>query len=93
MEDQALHVVGQISEHDLGLATFVQAGCLVSGLTGYQPGLAEPYISWGTLYMSSLAFLPRGLPPEAPFWRQPEIAGTDLRADHALRASPRRFLP
>jgi hypothetical protein len=78
-----------------------QAGCLVSGLTGYQHGLAEPYISFGSLYMCSLAFLPRGLPPEAPFWRQPEIAGTssrawagiDLRADHALRASPPRFLP
>jgi len=101
MEDQALHVVGQISEHDLGLVTFDKAGWLVPGLAGYQPGLAEPYISCGSLYMCSLAFLPRGLPPEAPFWRQPEIAGTssrawagiDLRADHALRASPRRFLP
>lgn len=81
--------------------TFDQAGWLVPGLAGYQPGLAEPYISCGSLYMCSLAFLPLGLPPEALFWQQPEIAGTssrawagiDLRADHALRASPPRSLP
>jgi hypothetical protein len=81
--------------------TFDQAGWLVPGLAGDQPGLAEPYISCGSLYMCSLAFLPLGLPPEAPFWQEPEIAGTasrawagiDLRADHALRASPPRLLP
>ena len=81
--------------------TFDQAGWLVPGLAGDQPCLAEPYISCGSLYMCSLAFLPLGLPPEAPFWQQPEIActasrawaGIDLRADHALRANPPGLLP
>ena len=81
--------------------TFDPAGWLVPGLAGDQPGLAEPYISRGSLYMCSLAFLPLGLSPKAPFWQQPETegtasrawGGTDLRADHALRASPPRLLP
>ena len=81
--------------------TFDEAGWLVPGLAGNQPGLAEPYISCGSLYMCSLAFLPLGLPPEAAFWQESEIAGTasrawagiDLRADHALRASPPGLLP
>lgn len=81
--------------------TFDEAGWLVPGLAGDQPGLAEPYISRGSLYMCSLAFLPLGLPSGAPFWQQPETAGTasrawagvDLRADHALRTSPPRLLP
>jgi len=49
--------------------TFDREGWLTIGLYGYQPQLAEPYISTGSLYLCSTAFLPLGLPPGAAFWQ------------------------
>jgi hypothetical protein len=46
-------------------------GWLTLGLCGHQPGVAETYISTGSLYLCSAAFLPLGLPPEDPFWADP----------------------
>ena len=51
--------------------TFDDAGWLTIGYRGYQPGLAEDYISTGSLYLSTAAFLPLGLPPTDPFWTGP----------------------
>lgn len=72
--------------------TFDGAGWLNIGHCGTQMELAEDYISTGSLYMASLAFLPLGLPPEAAFWRDPEVpfssqalyAGANVAADKAL---------
>ncbi len=71
--------------------TFSSEGWLQIGLAGHQPGLGETYISTGSLYLCSAAWLPLGLPPSAAFWSQlaaPWTAqkiwsGRDVRADHA----------
>lgn len=67
-------------------------GWLMPGLAGHQPGLMEGYISTGSLYLASTAFLPLGLPAGDPFWSAPDAPwtqvrawrGDDLPADHAL---------
>ena len=73
--------------------TFDANGWLTIGLAGHQPSLAEGYISTGSLYLCTLAFLPLGLPAEDPFWAGPATdwtsrciwAGKDEAADHALK--------
>ena len=75
--------------------TFDDRGWLRIGLAGHQPSLAEPYISTGSLYLCSMAFLPLGLPPSDPFWTEPRASttwekawsGVDLPADAALKDS------
>jgi hypothetical protein len=72
--------------------TFDANGWLTVGLAGHQPGLGENYISTGSLYLCTFAFLPLGLPASAPFWSDPPAdwtarkiwAGKDLPADHAI---------
>jgi hypothetical protein len=76
----------------LAPGTFSADGWLQIGLCGHQPGLGETYISTGSLYLASAAWLPLGLPPQHPFWATPAAdwtqkavwAGADLAADHAL---------
>lgn len=71
--------------------TFDPAGWLTLGLSGHQPGLAESYISTGSLYLCTVGFLPLGLPPDDPFWSGAALpwtaqrvwSGEDLPADHA----------
>jgi hypothetical protein len=71
--------------------TFSNEGWLQIGLAGHQPGLGETYISTGSLYLCSAAWLPLGLPPADPFWSQPPQpwtsqilwSGKNLQADHA----------
>lgn len=73
--------------------TFDEQGWLRVGLAGHQPSLAESYISTGSLYLCTAAFLPLGLPPGDPFWTSPPAdwtqrriwAGHDAPADHALK--------
>ena len=68
-------------------------GWLQIGLCGHQPSIGENYISTGSLYLASTAFLPLGLPPEDPFWSDPAEpwsavkiwSGCDLPADHAVQ--------
>lgn len=43
-------------------------GFLVIGFAGPQPELADYYTNSGSMYISSLVFLPLGLPADAPFW-------------------------
>jgi hypothetical protein len=76
-------------------ATFDTQGWLRIGLAGHQPALGETYISTGSLYLCANAFLPLGLPEQAPFWASPDApwtsqriwAGADVAADHALDGS------
>jgi hypothetical protein len=71
--------------------TFDAHGWLQIGLAGHQPGLGEEYISTGSLYLCSAAWLPLGLPPSDPFWLLPAApwtsqrlwAGENLPVDHA----------
>ncbi len=48
--------------------TFDEAGWLQLGFCGYQPELAESYISTGSLYLCASVFLPLGLPAGDEFW-------------------------
>lgn len=81
-----------VIERTLGVTgTFSSEGWLQIGLAGHQPGLGETYISTGSLYLSSAAWLPLGLPPADPFWSQPPApwtsqiiwSGKNSQADHA----------
>jgi len=72
--------------------TFDSNGFLRIGLSGHQPSLGETYISTGSLYLCSTAFLPLGLPATDPFWSTPDEplpsqqlwSGHDQHADHFL---------
>ena len=72
--------------------TFDAKGWLRIGLAGHQPSLGETYISTGSLYLCSAAWLPLGLPPSHPFWSAADEGwtqkkvwgGEDAPADHAL---------
>lgn len=67
-------------------------GWLRIGFYGYQPSIAEPYISTGSSYLCSTAFLPLGLPATNPFWSDPPRpwtsqriwSGASVEPDHAL---------
>ena len=48
--------------------TYDKDGWLQIGVIGHQPMMAEPYICTGSLYLTSLSFLPLGLPANHPFW-------------------------
>jgi hypothetical protein len=60
--------------------TFDAAGWLRIGFCGHQPGVGETYISTGSLYLCSVAFLPLGLPASDPFWADPPTPFTQQRA-------------
>jgi len=73
--------------------TFSSQGWLNIGLHGHQEGLADGYITGGSLYLCSEVFLPLGLGPEDEFWRAPALPWTSVKvwggmdsvkADHAL---------
>jgi hypothetical protein len=72
--------------------TFDADGWLRIGFCGHQPGVGETYISTGSLYLCSVAFLPLGLPAGDPFWSDPPAPFTQQRAwsgqafpiDHAV---------
>jgi hypothetical protein len=72
--------------------TFDPNGWLRIGFCGHQPGVGETYISTGSLYLCSVAFLPLGLAASDPFWSAPPQPWTSKRAwsgqpfpiDHAI---------
>lgn len=72
--------------------TFVPSGWLSIGLAGKQEGLAEFYITTGSLYLCSAIFLPLGLSEDDIFWQGKEEdwtavkvwSGQNVKADHAL---------
>lgn len=71
---------------------FDVGGWLRVGLNGFQPSLAEHYISTGSLYLCSVVLLPLGLPAEDPFWSKADSpwtakrvwSGEDIERDTAL---------
>ncbi|WP_461070845.1 DUF2264 domain-containing protein [Spirosoma horti] len=73
--------------------TFDAKGWLQIGLCGHQPGIGETYISTGSLYLCSVAFLPLGLPASDKFWLAPAVdwtskriwSGQDVKTDHAIK--------
>ena len=73
--------------------TFDAKGWLQIGLCGHQPSIGETYISTGSLYLCSEAFLPLGLPADDPFWLAPTEdwtakkiwSGQDVKVDHAIK--------
>ncbi len=60
--------------------TFDNKGWLTIGLSGHQPGVGETYISTGSLYLCTTAFLPLGLPPTDEFWSADPMEWTSVKA-------------
>lgn len=50
------------------------------GFVGHQPNIADYYTNNGSLYMTSLVFLPLGLPADHPFWTDPAQPWTSQKA-------------
>lgn len=72
--------------------TFDDKGWLQVGLYGHQPDIGEGYISTGSLYLCSEAFLILGLPPSDEFWQKADEdwtakkvwKGEDIETDHTI---------
>ncbi|HEX9201982.1 MAG TPA: DUF2264 domain-containing protein [Acidobacteriaceae bacterium] len=77
--------------------TFDEKGWLQIGVAGHQPSIGEIYISTGSLYLCTAAFLPLGLPAGDRFWSGPAApwssvkvwSGADFKVDHALEGRQR----
>jgi hypothetical protein len=71
---------------------FDDRGWLTVGFYGHQPTMAESYISTGSCYLCSVAWLPLGLSSSDSFWAAPPAPwtakkvweGGAVEADHAL---------
>ena len=55
-------------------------GYLTIGFCGSQPETADWYTNNGSLYMTSLAFMPLGLPESHPFWADEAQPWTQVKA-------------
>jgi hypothetical protein len=60
--------------------TYDKNGWLTIGLCGHQPEAGEHYISTGSLYLCTVAFLPLGLPATDEFWTGPPAEWTSKKA-------------
>jgi len=75
-----------------GEGTFDSKGWLTIGFAGHQPAIGEDYISTGSCYLCSAAWLPLGLAASDEFWKAPAEqwtsqkawSGVNLKADHAI---------
>ena len=59
--------------------TFNEKGWLQIGFYGHQPSIGESYISTGSLYLCSQAFLILGLKPTDEFWQGPDAEWTQRK--------------
>ena len=57
-----------------------QKGFLTIGFCGSQPETADWYTNNGSLYMTSLSFMPLGLPANHPFWTDAPLPWTQVKA-------------
>ena len=72
--------------------TFDKSGWLQIGVYGHQPNMGEEYISTGSLYLCSEAFLMLGLPSTSQFWQGKDEdwtsrkiwSGQNTTHDHAV---------
>ena len=72
--------------------TFDKNGWLQIGVYGHQPNMGESYISTGSLYLCSEAFLMLGLQPTNEFWRGKDEewtskkiwSGKNTKHDHSI---------
>jgi hypothetical protein len=72
--------------------TFDDKGWLTIGFAGHQPSIGEEYISTGSCYLCSAAWLPLGFAATDEFWTAPAEpwtaqkawSGVDLPPDHAI---------
>jgi hypothetical protein len=72
--------------------TFDSKGWLTIGFAGHQPAIGENYISTGSCYLCSAAWLPLGLASSDEFWSAPAApwsaqkawSGVNLKNDHAI---------
>lgn len=75
---------------------FNPAGFLTIGFVGSHPDVADIYTNNGSLYMTSLSFLPLGLPADDPFWTDAPLPwtsrkaweGQDFPKDHKWKINP-----
>lgn len=73
--------------------TFDENGWLTIGFCGHQPSVGERYISTGSLYLCSAAFIALGLAADDEFWSAPAEdwtqkkiwKGIDIKCDKALK--------
>ena len=63
-----------------GKKNFNEGGFLTIGFCGSQPNIADWYTNNGSLYMTSLAFMPLGLPAGHPFWTDMALPWTNCKA-------------
>lgn len=63
-----------------GKENFNEGGYLTIGFAGRQPNIADWYTNNGSLYMTSLSFLPLGLPAAHPFWTDAALDWTQRKA-------------
>jgi len=59
---------------------FTNEGFLQLGFAGHQPEIADYYTNNGSLYITSLVFLPLGLPADHTFWTSPAEEWTSQKA-------------
>lgn len=59
---------------------FNEGGFLQLGFAGHQPELSNYYTNNGSLYMTSLVFMPLGLPADHPFWTDASEPWTSQKA-------------
>ena len=59
---------------------FNEGGYLTIGFCGHQPETADWYTNNGSLYMTSLSFMPLGLPADHPFWTDKAEPWTQVKA-------------
>lgn len=70
---------------------FNAEGYLTLGFNGSQPNISDWYTNNGSLYLASLAFLPLGLPADAPSGRMPRNRGHQRR--RGVEKTSRKITP
>ena len=82
-----------------GYNNFNEGGFLTIGFVGNHPNVADWYTNNGSLYLTSLSFLPLGLPADHPFWTAPAEKwtskkaweGDDFPKDHKWNINPQKL--